>query len=64
MKYSLVLISIILPGLMFAARQNPPRPTRGPTPPPGLPIDQYIYVLIIIAVLIGIIYKKNKTVQS
>ncbi len=64
MKYILGFFSIILPGILFAGGHTPPRPTRGPTPPPGLPIDQYIYVLLIIAVVLSLIYHKQKKLQS
>ena len=44
------------------AKPNPPAPTfKKPPPPPGLPIDENLYVLLVIAVLFGIyiIYRHN-----
>ena len=40
---------------VIAAGPSPPNPYgKKPPPPPGLPIDDYIYILIIIALLFGI----------
>ena len=40
---------------MFCKTEAPPPPLRKkPPPPPGLPIDENIYVLLIIAILFGI----------
>ncbi|WP_426095191.1 hypothetical protein [Flavobacterium sp. DSR2-3-3] len=40
----------------FAANQAPPSPfgRRRPPPPPGLPIDENILILMLIALLLGI----------
>jgi hypothetical protein len=49
---------IFLFGIMSAFAQTPPVPSptgrRRPPPPPGLPIDENVFILIIIAVLFGI----------
>ena len=40
---------------MFCKTEGPPLPNRRlPPPPPGLPIDENIYVPLIIAILFGI----------
>ncbi|MBG6111835.1 hypothetical protein H4V97_002203 [Flavobacterium sp. CG_23.5] len=45
-------------GTLYAIAENPPPPPltgrRKPPPPPGLPIDENILTLIIIALLFGI----------
>jgi hypothetical protein len=44
------------------AKPNPPPPNfKKPPPPPGLPIDENLYILLLIAVLFGIyiIYRHN-----
>ena len=45
------------------AKQGPPPPL--PPPPPGLPIDGYIYVLLVVSLAFGI-YKiyNNKTIKT
>ncbi len=66
--YKLYSLLIFFSGLMsvFAGTvpaSGPPSPTgRGavvPPPPPGLPIDDYVFVLIIIALFFGF-YVVNK----
>ena len=61
-KYLFILIYLIGISNTFA-NPNPPPPTfrRRPPPPPGLPIDENLYVLLVIAVLFGIyiIYRHN-----
>lgn len=60
-KFLMTLICLM--GISNAfAKPNPPAPTfKKPPPPPGLPIDENIYVFLLIAVLFGIyiIYKHN-----
>ncbi len=54
---------VCLMGITSAfAKPNPPAPNfKKPPPPPGLPIDDNIYMLLLIAFLFGIfiIYKNN-----
>lgn len=63
-----LIIMICLFGVLEAsATPSPPSPgARKPPPPPGLPIDENLYIVFIIALLLGIyiIYKyqlKQKT---
>jgi hypothetical protein len=44
---------------VFAQTNPPPPPTTGPPPPPGLPLDGWIYLLVILSLCFGI-YKLNK----
>ena len=57
----LFIITICLFGIFntFAAPHPPPPNGKKPPPPPGLPIDDNLFILLIIAVLFGIyiIYK-------
>jgi hypothetical protein len=52
------LLIIFLMGIVSAFAQTPPSPSpfgrRRPPPPPGLPVDENIFILMIIAVLFGI----------
>ncbi len=52
MKGFFATILNFLPVLIFAGGHRPPTPVRGPAPPPGLPIDQYLLLLFIIGVLL------------
>ncbi len=49
-------LMICLLGISDAfAKPNPPTPTyKRPPPPPGLPVDENLFVLLIIAILLGI----------
>jgi hypothetical protein len=44
---------------LLAQNDPPPPPTFGPPPPPGLPLDGFIYLLVILSLCFGI-YKLNK----
>ena len=64
----LLIIMTYLLGIFntFAAPNPPPPNGKKPPPPPGLPIDDSLFLLLIIAVLFGVytIYKcqiKTKT---
>ncbi len=54
--YRFFVLIIILFGVMDAfAAPSPPAPgAKKPPPPPGLPIDDHILVLLIMAILFGI----------
>ncbi len=57
LKKSFILIFCILLGLASVlAAPNPPVPNNGksPPPPPGLPIDEYNPLLMLIAIFFGI----------
>jgi hypothetical protein len=46
----------------FAAPHPPPPNGKKPPPPPGLPIDDNLFILLLVAILLGIyiIYKYHK----
>jgi hypothetical protein len=58
-KFIFVTVYLLGVTIAFAAPNPPPPNYRRPPPPPGLPIDENISVLVIMAILIGIniIYK-------
>jgi len=58
MKKFLVTLLNFLPILIFAGGQRPPTPVRGPGPPPGLPIDQYLPALFVIGILLVLFFPK------
>lgn len=43
--------------LLLTGDINPPPPMGPPPPPPGLPIDQGLLALVIVAVLLGVLFK-------
>ena len=64
MKKYLIVLALFMSHLAMIAGghgQNPPVPIRGPGPPPGLPINQYLVVLFVIGLLL-IVYKQQKRV--
>jgi len=53
MKNFLSLLALTLPIVTLSAGgKNPPAPLRGPGPPPGLPIDEYLIILFLLGVFI------------
>jgi len=58
MKGFFATILNFLPVLIYAGGHRPPTPVRGPAPPPGLPIDQYVVLLFIIGVLLILLRPK------
>ncbi len=58
MKQFLGLLAFVWPTIILAGGHQPPAPLRGPGPPPGLAIDQYLYVLFGIALIMIVIYNK------
>ena len=58
MKGFFAIILNFLPILIFAGGQRPPTPVKGPGPPPGLPIDQYLPVLFVIGLLLILLFPK------
>ncbi len=59
MKFSLSILLALISSIALAGNNNPPTPHRGPAPPPGLPIDTHIFVLIGIAILLLIFLSKK-----
>jgi len=49
-----LLIAFLFGTLCAIAQQTPPRPRRRPPPPPGLAIDENIFILVLIALFMGI----------
>ena len=59
MKGFFATILYLLPVLIYAGGgHRPPTPVRGPTPPPGLPVDQYLPVLFAIGILLILLFPK------
>ncbi len=63
-KFFTTTMLFLIPVLIFAGGAHPPRPVRVPGPPPGLPIDQYIYVLFAIGILMIISLPKLKKLKK
>ena len=59
MKNFLTFLTFLFPLVLLAGGQHPPRPVRGPGPPPGLPVDQYLIILVGIAVILIVIFKNK-----
>ena len=58
MKGFFAAILNFLPVLIFAGGQRPPTPVKGPGPPPGMPIDQYLIILFVIGILLILFFPK------
>ena len=61
-KFFITMIYLLGVSIVFAGpNPPPPNPNKKPPPPPGLPIDENLFALFIIAILIGayIIYRHN-----
>ena len=56
-KFFATTILALIPVSIFAGGAHPPTP-RIPGPPPGLPVDQYLYVLFAVAVLLILFFPK------
>ena len=59
MKKFLAFLTLLFPLVLLAGGQHPPRPVRGATPPPGLPVDQYLIILFGIAVLLFVVFRNK-----
>jgi hypothetical protein len=65
-KLFIIMLCLLGVSTAFAAPFPPPPTGKKPPPPPGLPIDENLFILVLIAILFGIyiIYKyqsKTKT---
>ena len=51
---------------MFCKTDDPPTPSKyqNPPPPPGLPIDENIYMLLIVALFLGIYIIYNNKLKT
>ncbi|MCF4100592.1 hypothetical protein L1I30_02825 [Gillisia sp. M10.2A] len=59
--FPLFFLLMMCGNCLAVAEQEPPTPQKqGIPPPPGLPIDDYIPVLIIAGVLLGVYVLRNK----
>lgn len=52
----------LLPAISLWAQATPPPPV--PPPPPGLPIDEYIPFMIIVALVFGAFYFRKANLQK
>ena len=60
-----VLVIYMLGLVNIYAAPHPPMPTgKKPTPPPGLPIDENLPFLLIIAILFGMYIIYNQTLKT
>lgn len=50
----LVLVMFYLLGIITTFAQTPPQPDGPDPPPPGEPIDEHIFILILLGILLGI----------
>ncbi len=57
-KVFILLFCLILGLVTILAKPNPPQPNNGrgglPPPPPGLPIDEHMVFLVILAMFFGL----------
>ena len=53
-----LLVLLVSSASLYAA--GPPSPRRSPPPPPGLPIDDYIGIVVILSILYGFYVINNK----
>lgn len=63
-KLFIVVIYLLGVSNAFAAPHPPPPTGKKPPPPPGLPIDENILILLIIAVLFGIYIIYNYHIKT
>ncbi len=59
MKFSLSILLALISTIALAGNNIPPTPRRGPAPPPGLPVDNHIFILIGIAIFLLIFLSKK-----
>jgi hypothetical protein len=64
-KFFVILIYLLGMSTAFAG-PNPPPPNNGkkPPPPPGLPLDENILILLILAILFGIFILYNHKLKT
>jgi len=62
LKNIVVLFSLLLSSAVFASGPTPPSPPQG-TPPPDIPVDQYVVVLIAMA-LVFAFYSFRKKIYT
>ncbi|HWS60675.1 MAG TPA: hypothetical protein VN182_07065 [Flavobacterium sp.] len=64
-KFLITLICLLGISNLFA-KPHPPTPFKKPPPPPGLSIDENLYILLLIAILFGIyiIYKYTIKIEK
>ena len=61
--FATTILSLI-PALIFAGggRMHPPTPVRGPGVPPGLAIDQYLYILFAVGIVMILLITRLRKV--
>ncbi len=57
-KFFATTVLALIPTLIFAGGGHPPTPVKGPGGPPGTPIDQYLYILLAVGVLLLLFFPK------
>lgn len=65
LRQSKIIASLLLclsPVISWCAQATPPPPV--PPPPPGLPIDDYIPFMIIVALTLGVFYFRKVRFQK
>jgi hypothetical protein len=63
-KFFITTLFLLGSFVLFATPKPPPPNFKKPPPPPGLPIDENLYVLILIAVLFGIYFIYNHNTKA
>jgi hypothetical protein len=65
-KVFILLFCLILGLVTILAKPNPPQPNNGkaPPPPPGLPIDEHMFFLVILAIFFGLFVVLNNLKKS
>ncbi len=57
-KFFATTILALIPTIIFAGGGHPPTPVRGPGGPPGLPVDQYLYILFAVGIVMILMLSK------
>jgi len=63
-KFFMTTLFLLGSFVLFAGPTPPPPNFKKPPPPPGLPIDENILILIIIAILFGIYIIYNHNIKA
>jgi hypothetical protein len=58
-KLLLLILTVLVSVASFAQNVPPPNLNRGPGPPPGLPVDQYLIGLFAVGIIIAFAFHKR-----